>query len=222
MKPMGIVLLILFSSFGLWSQAVDTNSITVYVTRSMDVRAEQVSFELSVSADLDSDLTSVTTALTAAGIQSVTFAGVSDVYKYQFGKPQVYALNWRFTYSVPYAQFKGALARLGAAAKTIAGSGDLPSLTYSLSGTSVSDATIADARRKLNAPLIADARKEAALLAEAAGMAVGQILGITGGNSIGGGGTAFTSRPGGCSYGGTASPTCTIASELTVKFATGR
>jgi Protein of unknown function (DUF541) len=230
MQRANFVLLIgVLFSLELWPQAVDSNSITVIVIRSTELRADQVSFALSLTAPLNSDLTSTTTALTEAGIQQVTFAGVSDSsYTIQLcgGQSLEHTLIWNFAVTVPYAQMKDSLAKIAAATKTLDGSNGKPILTFSLAGTSVSDSAIADARRKLSPALIDDAKKEAAQIADGAGMAVGQILGITEGYGSLVGAASSSGRPffAGTVYGGggTALPTYTVTSALTVKFAAGR
>ncbi len=215
------ILMFLISSC-LWAQALDSNSITVSVSRSTTLRAEQANFAMSVRSGLDSNLTAIVSALTAAGIQQGDFAGVYDFSTFTnitFRDPgEVRELNWQFSYSVPFSKLNETLNSLAASAIKVSSANPRLTMSFSLSGSTVSDASIAEARRKLLPGLMDDARKQAGLLADAGGLAVGQVLAITDGGSY-----AYSSSVIPVfSVGVVASPNYAASQSITVKFAAGR
>lgn len=210
--------LALLISVNLWSQSIDSNSITVSVTRSQTIRAEQANFMLAVHSGLNSDLTAIVSALTSAGIQQVEFIGVYDDYTATALRDPgfVRGLNWQFTYTVPFSKLNDTLNSLVTSANKLSTANPRLSMTFGLSGSTVSDASVADVQRKLLPTLVADAKKQAGLLADAAGLALGTVL------SVSDGGSGYVINVSGGFLGASTSPNYTVSSSITVKFAAGR
>ena len=176
MRRVVLAALVLTSGCLAFGQSVP-NSITVTATRTIYAQPDQVVFQVSVSSGLDATLDSVVAALAGSGITagnlssvgSAGFSGVAGVPGVNFGSP----LQWTFTLPVQLSKLKDTLASLTTLQQTIAQKNSSLSMTFSVVGTQASP-------QQCSTPdLIADARAQAQKLANAAGVSVGPIIGVS-------------------------------------------
>jgi hypothetical protein len=176
MRPVVLAALVLTSGCLVFGQSVP-NSITVTATRTIFSQPDQVLFDVTVVSGLDATLDSVVGALAGSGITAGNLSSVGGSgLPLQIGVPGVNLappLQWTFTLPVPLSKLKDTLASLTTLQQTITQKNSRLSMSFSVVGTQASP-------QQCSTPdLIADARAQAQKLADAAGVSVGGILGIS-------------------------------------------
>jgi hypothetical protein len=171
------VFLLLASSRLVFGQP-DASSITVTATRTIYAQPDQVLFAVYVVSNADAALDSVVAALAGLGITAANLSSVSGSGRaVQDGVPGVNLgspLQWIFTLPAPLAKLKDTIASLATLQQTISQKNAGLSMTFSVQGTQASP-------QPCSTPdLISDARAQAQQLANAAGVTVGPVIGISG------------------------------------------
>ena len=191
---------------------LDTNSITVSVSRSSMVPPDQVAFAVTVQSPLSTSMDDVLAALQGSGISAANFTSVGTNPSYAVPATPA-MLSWTFTLTVPFAKQKDTVTSLTALQQTIAQNKNGLTLSFTVAGTQVS----AQALQSQTCPLtdlISDARTQAQSIAAAAGVTVGPILALSS--------AASSPIPAAITYVGLASyvssPTYAPPCGLTVKF----
>jgi hypothetical protein len=163
----------------------DANSITVTATRTIYAQPDQVVFVVTVTSNPDATLDSIIAALAGSGITAGNLSSVNGSGRaLQDGIPGVNLgspLQWTFTLTAPLSKLKDTIASLTTLQQTIAQKNPGMSMTFSVQGTQASP-------QQCSTPdLISDARAQAQKLANAAGLSVGPIIGVSdaGSSSLG-------------------------------------
>jgi len=186
-----VAFLFLTSALLGFAQQIDSNSITVTVSRDLNLQADQVLVYASVTSDPDATLDDVLTALQGSGITSANFNGVNSFSIYLGSHVQT-KLSWRFSLPpVPLSKIKDAAATIAAAQQTFSQKKSSLELSIGFGGTRVSDA-MRESHPCSRSDLMADARVQAQKLADAGGLSLGPILNISGVTSSPAGGCSIT------------------------------
>ncbi len=164
----------------------DPNAITITALRNLTATPDQVSFALTVVSSANSGLNEITASLQNAGIAGAIFTGVytSQGYTPAVGSQPPAVLQWLFQMTAPLARIKDTFGLLTAAQQAIAANNSGLSLTFSTQGLQTSP----DAQKSVACPqtdLVSDARAQAQKVAAAAGVSVGPVLSMSGGNPVG-------------------------------------
>jgi hypothetical protein len=173
MHRVGIAALVLASvMFG----QPDLNSITVTASRTIYVQPDQVVFEVDINSGPDASLDDIIAALAGSGI---TASNLSSVYVPPFALegragigpgPQ---LDWTFRLPAPLSKLTDTITSLTTLQKLVAQKNAGLSMTFGVQGTQTSP-------QQCSTPdLISDARAQAQQLANAAGVTVGPIIGVS-------------------------------------------
>lgn len=151
-----------------------TDGITVSVSRSMELPVEDANFLISVQAESGVSLEKVVGALNGLNITAKDLVGINSQQLGPSSNPPRYLYLFSFTAS--FAKLKDTQEAL-AAAKTslLAANMDLQNVSIQFAPSESARET---ARQRLMPELLADARKRAEQIANAAGASLGRILGI--------------------------------------------
>jgi uncharacterized protein YggE len=155
---------------------LDTNTITIQASRSVNLTPDQIIFSVSISADSNTSLDQIVAALSNSGIAAANFAGVTG------GTDNQSLLQWLFTLAAPLAKMKATIASLTALQQSIARSNSGMTLAFQVQGSRVSPESIQSQACSI-ADLVADAQTQAQSVAAAAGLAIGPIVAISDGSS---------------------------------------
>jgi len=147
-------------------------SVTVTAFRNVAVPADEAVFNVSVLTPLSEDLKSV---LTAASGVNLTASNLASVYTVGQGANQ--NLAWSFNLALPFADVPSTASALLNLEKSLAARNKPWVVSFSIEGNQVSEQAQA-AISCSYADLIADARSQAQLLADAAGRGLGPILAV--------------------------------------------
>lgn len=162
---------------------LDSNSVTVTASRTLNLQPDEVSFAVAVSAGPDVELPDVLATLQGVGITAANFTGTFSSFVYVTDPPApapfplVAPLRWNFSLNVPISKIKDTMAALNAAQKSLVQTKSRLILSFSVQNAHVSQQLQAQACAQ--ADLIADARAKAQKLADAAGMNLGVLLGMS-------------------------------------------
>ena len=187
-----------------------SDAISVTVSRNVDLAPDAVYFSLAIATDPEITLEKVLQAGQALGI---TAQNLTSVAFQQYGpSPTQARLAYAFDLSVAFDRFKETNDKLGAVRRTMAA--DTPAMELQIYSIAVSPSESArdQARQRLLAPLVEDARVRADQLAKAAGVTLGGIVGLA---------EAWANTGGGPYYGpaGPIGPsTLKTAFSLTVRY----
>lgn len=154
---------------------LDSNSITVSVSRSSTVQPDHVVFAITVQSGFSTSLDDVAAALQGSGITAASFAGVNGNNPSPYLQP---TLSWTFTLSVPFAKQKDTVTSLTALQQTIAQAKSGLTLSFTVAGTQVSTQALQSQTCSLSG-LISDAQTQAQSIAAAAGVTVGPVLALS-------------------------------------------
>jgi uncharacterized protein YggE len=146
----------------------DTNTITITASRNVAVPPDQAVYSVSVRTDSSASLSDATTMVAEAGIKAANLSYTSG-----YGATVV----WEFTRVVPFSSMKDTNVTLAKLIKQAGPPGPVPSISYSV--TSVSTSQAAQSQACQFSALVSDARREAERLAAAAGVHVGAIVGLS-------------------------------------------
>jgi uncharacterized protein YggE len=161
---LSILLLAVTPVFG----QLESHTLTIAATRSINVQADQVVFGLSVNAAATTNLDQIVAALATLGITSANLTDVGT----NFDPPGVLS---NFTLAVSFSSLTATIGALTKLEETIAQNNSGLALTFSVNGTQVSQ-QLQQSQTCSNSDLIADATAQAQKLAAAAGVTLGPIL----------------------------------------------
>lgn len=158
-----------------WAQ-LDDNTVTVTASRVLPaLQPDQAVFNINVDAPPDATLDDVLAAVSGAGVTVANLSGVQPGYSY-LGESLT---MWNFTLTTPVSQVAKTLATLKAADAA----SPIP-MYYNLLYTSVSPQAQASQQCPY-ALLVSDAQSQAQKLGAAAGAALGPIVWVSDGSTIG-------------------------------------
>lgn len=184
------------------------NSVTVTASRNTNLAPDQALVSVTVTTPVSASMDDAVAVLQGTGITAADFSGVSTMQVVS-GHESATQLAWSFLVPTDLTSLKAEFATLTTLQQTVAAKKNGMSVSFSVQGTQVSQKAAQSQTCSLS-DLMSDARTQAAKLASAASMTVGQVLAVSGGtvtNAAGAGGNAFSSV--------VSMPVCT----LTVKFA---
>jgi hypothetical protein len=188
------------------TSATTPNSVSVTVSRTLNIQADQVVFSVTADASLDVTRDDILNAVQGAGITLANLSGVSGGSAYDPGTQQSSTtVDWQFTLAVPLSSMKSTAALLGAVQKNNSQKNNGINISFLVQGTQISRQAL-QAQNCSLVDLIADARAKALNIASAAGKSVGTLLAVSGATSAadynGGVGYSF-------SY-----PACTLSAKF--------
>jgi uncharacterized protein YggE len=151
---------------------LESDTVTIQASRSMNVTPDQTNIFISVSASPNTSLDQILAALSNSGITAVNLSGVSGQSP----------LQWSFALAVPFTKMKATIASLTGLQQSIAKNNSGMSLTFQVQGAYVSPQTFQSQSCSAK-DLVGDAQAQAQNVADAAGFAVGPVLAISNGSS---------------------------------------
>jgi len=182
-------------------------TITVTASRNSNVTPDQASISVAVYSNTDASRDDVLNAAQGSPLTLATFSSVYSTTLYDNnGRTNHDVLEWTFAITAPISNLKSTIDQLTALQQAVAAKNNGMSVSYSVRGTQTSPQALAG-QNCAAADLIADARSQAQKLASAAGLSVGNVVGVSGASVV-------TPATGGFSS-GISQPSC----SLTVKFA---
>jgi hypothetical protein len=144
---------------------LDSDTLTVSVSQSTNLQRDQIAVDIRLITPMSSGLDEVLATLKSAGITSANFLNV-------YSTSDRASLYWVFTLAVPVSKFPATAAQLNS-----------QGVIFFVQGPQVS----AESQQAQQCPvssLMAAATARAKQVADAAELAVGDILAITGGNVL--------------------------------------
>lgn len=161
---------------------LDSNSVTVTASQSMNLQPDQVLFAVYVTTGLTASLDDVLAAVKGVGITSANFSGVNSSAAAQVclgtGSQPTPSEQWAFGFPVPFAQMKATVTSLSSLQQSIAQANSGFTLSFSVQNAQVSTSLLESL--SCNIPgLIANATAQAQKLAAAAGLTLGSILAMS-------------------------------------------
>ena len=163
---------------------IDSNAVTVTASRNANLQPDQVLFGVGVTSGLNVSLDDVVAALAGSGITVANFSSVSSqqgIPAFNPGSvvtPPPLMLQWTFALPASLSKLKDTAATLTTVQQNIAKKNAGLTMSFSVQGTQVSQ-QLQQSQPCVVADLIADARVQAQKLADAAGLALGQILALS-------------------------------------------
>jgi uncharacterized protein YggE len=152
---------------------------TASVSRSVVLAAEETNFQITATAKLDITEQQVVSALADFGVTPKDLVQVAVDSGYSFGNLVALAPTPRASYSflitVPYARWREVAQKLSEAMRKPPE--NLVSLQFSASAQATAK-SMEDARQRLLPEMLAEARRKAEVLAQAAGARLGRIEAI--------------------------------------------
>jgi uncharacterized protein YggE len=174
---MRLVSLLLLSALAAFAQLTD--GVATSVTRTVTLTADEADFTIIAGASLDTTQQQIAQVFVDAGIAGLTNSGTSISQNYDYST-NPYTIQtmvvYQFTFSVPAAGLKDA-AKIMEALRT-----KPPALlkTFQYSAAlNASQATVDAMRLTLLPQLFADAQRKAQTLANAAGIKLGAVKGVS-------------------------------------------
>jgi uncharacterized protein YggE len=157
--------------------AQTADGVTVTVTRTVNVTPDEAEFSAIVTATLDTTEQQVTQALQDVGISNPVVIGTGDsANTYSYPPPNDAQVLIQISFTTPPAALKDVSKKLDALRANLPAG--LTSFQYA-AVLGASQAAVDAAHKNALAALLADARGKAELLAAAAGVKLGAILGVT-------------------------------------------
>ncbi len=158
--------LLLLAAVPLFAQ-LESHTLTISASRSINLQPDQVVFGLTVSSPASAGLDQIVSALAGVGITSANLTGVNN-----YSAPQT--LQWNFTLAAPLSNLSATIGSLTKLQQTIALNNSGLTLTFTVEGTQVSQ-QLQQSQSCSNADLITDATAQAQKLAAAAGLTLGPV-----------------------------------------------
>jgi uncharacterized protein YggE len=155
---------------------LDSDTVTVQASRSVNLTPDQVVLSISVSAPPSTSLDQILAALSNSGITAANFVGMTA------GTDSQSPLQWSFTLTASLAKIKTTIASLTALQQSIAQNNSGMMLSFQVQGTQVSSDLI-QAQACVAKDLVADAQTQAQNVVAAAGLYIGPIVAISDGSS---------------------------------------
>jgi hypothetical protein len=168
--------LFLISSSSVFAQ-LDSNSVTVTVSRNPNLQPDLVLFNINVFADSSATLSDILNAIQPTGLTA------SDLYSVRttsISSSQI-ALSWSFSLTAPLSSLKDTNSTLSRLQNTISqgNKGLSLALSFSLQGT-VFSKQLLQSQPCVVADLVSDARTKATAMASAVGRTLSSALAISG------------------------------------------
>jgi uncharacterized protein YggE len=161
---------------------LESNSVTVTASQSVNLQPDQVLFAVYVTTGLTASLDDVLAAVKGVGITSANFSGVSSAAAGQLsigtGLPPAPTDQWAFGLPVPFAQMKATVTALSSLQQSIAQTNSGFTLSFAVQSAQVSTSLLQSQACNIGA-LISDATAQAQKLATAAGLNLGSILAMS-------------------------------------------
>jgi uncharacterized protein YggE len=185
---MRLVSLLVLSALAAFAQLAD--GVATSVTRTVTLTADEADFTIVAGASLDTTQQQIAQVFVDAGITGLTNSGTSLTQNYDYSTNPYTVLTlvvYQFTFSVPAAGLKDA-AKIMEALRTKPP--DLLKTFQYSAALNASQATVDAMRLTLLPQLFADAQRKAQTLANAAGIKLGAVKGVSesyysSGNSFG-------------------------------------
>jgi len=138
---------------------LETDTITIQASRSVNLTPDQVSFYISVTADPANSLDQIVAALSGLGI---TASNLSNMYGANDNRG---SLQWSFTLAAPFMKLNATIASSHRAAQSMVKNSPGMSLTFQMQGAYVSPLAfqVAVLRRERSGRRRADAGPEGGL-----------------------------------------------------------
>jgi hypothetical protein len=160
---------------------LESNSITVSASNNTNLQPDQAIISVYVQSGTNVGLDDVLTALQGSGITVANFSGVSTSQQTLTcvgTSTLTFTLQWTFSLPVPLANTKATAASLTTLQQTIAKQNNGLTLTFSITGTQISQ-QLAQSQTCSLAALITSATTQAQGLAAAGGLTLGSILALS-------------------------------------------
>jgi hypothetical protein len=161
---------------------LESNSITVSASNNTNLQPDQAIISVNVQSGTNVGLDDVLTALQGSGITVANFSGVStsqQTFTCAGGSLSPnFALQWTFSLPVPLANTKATAASLTTLQQTIAKQNNGLTLSFSITGTQISQ-QLAQSQTCSLLALITSATTQAQSLAAAGGLTLGSILALS-------------------------------------------
>jgi Protein of unknown function (DUF541) len=154
---------------------LESNTVTVSATSSIQAQPDEVVFYVTVTSPLTSTLDQILAALSGLGITSANLNGI--------GNYDPKTLQWNFTLAMPLTNLTYTIGSLTKLEQTITQNNSGLALTFSIGGTQVSS-QLQQSQSCSTPDLVADATAQAQKLAAAAGLVLGRILKLTNAPSL--------------------------------------
>jgi hypothetical protein len=155
---------------------LETDTITIQASRSVNLTPDQVSFYVLVTADPASSLDQIVAALSGSGI---TASNLSSMYGAMDNQA---SLQWSFTLAAPFTKLKVTIASLIALQQSMVKNNSGMSLTFQVQGAYVSPEAF-QSQSCAAKDIVAYAQAQAQKVAVAAGLAIGPVVAISDGSS---------------------------------------
>ena len=155
---------------------LETDTLTIQASRSVNLAPDQVSFYVSVTAAPTSSLDQIVAALSGLGITASNLSSMYGAMDNQSSR------QWSFTLGATLTKLNATIASLIALRQSIATNNSGMSLTFQVQGAYVSPEAY-QSQSCSTRDLVGDAQAQAQNVAAAAGFAVGPIIKISDGSS---------------------------------------
>lgn len=197
---------------------LDSDSITISASRSIDSQPDQVVFNVTVQSGPSASFDDTLNAVQGLGITAADLVGV-NLPVTLIPNPAFQAMTgWVFSLTAPLDRIQATIVSITALQQTIAQKNNGLSLSFAVRGTQVSSA-LQQQDQCPTADLVSDAQQQARKLADAAGLTVGPIVALSDGPDAS---TAYFASPTIALWFNTASPYLasppTFPCLITVKF----
>lgn len=161
---MSKIALLLLAAAPLFAQ-LDSHTVAISATRSINPQPDQVVFNLLVSSAASNTLDQVVAALSGLGITDANLNGISNLVPFQ----------WDFTLLAPLSKLSTTIGAIVKLEETIGQNNSGLALTFTLNGTQVSQ----QLQSCSDSDLVADATAHGQKLAAAAGLTLGPIIKVS-------------------------------------------
>jgi hypothetical protein len=172
MRKLWLIGLFLTTASSVFGQ-LDSDTVTIQASRSVNLTPDQVAFYVSVSAGPNTSFDQIVAALSSTGITAANFANMYGDNRSSF--------QWSFTLAVPFTKTTATIASFIALQQSIVKNNSGMSLLFQIQGTQVSESIQAQSCAARD--LVADAQAQAQKVTAAAGLAIGPIIAISDGSS---------------------------------------
>src|SRR5215472_2976887 len=171
MRQLSLAIWLAAASLG--AAELDSNTVTVSATRTLNAQPDQAVFIVNLLASPDAGLDDVLARLNGSGITAAQLSSVSTQYGSAVpGGAMAPNSLWTFTVTVSFSKMKDTVTALAQAASSLGSIQGSRILTFSVVGTQNSPDRLASQPCPMTA-LISDARRQADSMAAAAGMRAG-------------------------------------------------
>jgi uncharacterized protein YggE len=152
---------------------LESDTIVVQASRSVNLTPDQVVLSVSVGASPNTSLDQIVAALSNIGITTANFSSMYGGMDNQ----------WSFTLPVPFTKLNATIASLIALEQSIGKNNSGMSLMFQLQGSQVSPEAI-QSQVCAAKDLVTDAQAQAQKVAAAAGLYIGPIIAISDGSLV--------------------------------------